>query len=357
MLKPRARDLGIKIGSLQPGGWNSITDVAGVAVGYSTLLRDSPTAVRTGVTAVWPRPFVEKDPVFAGLFSFNGYGELTGSHWVIEQGIVQAPICITSTNSTGLVRDAIVEHLICRSDEDHPVVQLPVVGETWDGCLSDINALAITKEMVFEALVTAQSGSIAEGNVGGGTGMICHEFKGGTGTSSRRTPGGYTVGVIVQANYGRRELLTIQGVPIGRAIGIEEIPSPTRDVADGGSIIVIIATDAPLLPIQCQRLARRATVGLGRVGGIGANGSGDIFLAFSTANHISDGKDVHSVQMLSPQMMTPLFQAVAEATEEAIINAMIAAESMTGCGGRTAYALPHDRLLDVLNTYRWSPAT
>lgn len=358
MMKPRARDLGIRIGTLPTGPWNAITDLSGVTVGYAGLERDIPTVIRTGVTAVWPRPFIDDDPVFAGIHSFNGFGEMTGSQWIDEQGLVQTPICITSTNSTGLVRDATAEYLVRRSGgqaNKEAIVHLPVVGETWDGCLSDIDAFAVTKDMVCEALSSAASGPIAEGNVGGGTGMICHEFKGGTGTSSRMTSEGYTVGALVQANYGGRELLTIQGIPVGRAIGVNEIPSPNRNIADGGSIIAIVATDAPLLPIQCQRLARRATVGLGRVGGIGANGSGDIFIAFSTANHVSAANSVSSVSMLHPDRTTPLFQAAAEAIEEAIINAMIAADTMVGYRERTAHALPHDRLIEVLNGYRWHP--
>ena len=353
MKRTRLRELGVTTGQLPTGRWNAITDVEGVRVGYSTLIRDTPTPVRTGVTAIWPRGReIWSDSVFAGAHSFNGYGEMTGLCWVAEQGLLGAPVCITNTYSVGVVRDAVCELGIrqaSRRSADMPLnVHLPVVAETYDGYLSDIEGLAVTREMAFEALESAAGGAIEEGNVGGGAGMICHEFKGGTGSASRVVSAGYTVGALVQANYGRRDLLRIDGVPVGREIGIDQYPSPWRRSADAGSIIVILATDAPLLPIQCQRLAKRATTGLAWVGGIGANTSGDIFLAFSTANHIREDLPAHDVRMLAPDGMTALFQAAAEATEEAILNALSMAETIAGLGGRTAHALPLDEAVKAV---------
>jgi D-aminopeptidase len=354
MRRARLRDLGIAIGTLRPGPWNAITDVAGVHVGYTTLTYDTPTVVRTGVTAIWPRgPEVWTDAVFAGIHSFNGNGEMTGWAWIAEQGLLASPICITNTYSVGVVRDAICA-LAVREKVPMPWL-LPVVAETYDGWLSDASSFPVTTEHSIAALDAAASGSIAEGNVGGGTGMICHEFKGGTGTASRavETAGEtFTVGALVQANYGVRELLRVDGVPIGREIGTDIVTSPRKATRDGGSIIVILGTDAPLLPIQCQRLARRATTGLAWVGGIGFNGSGDIFLAFATGNHIHHGDPVSQLRMLSPDNMDPLFQAAAEVTEEAILNALTAAETMTGFAGHTAHALPLDRLVDAMQRRR-----
>jgi D-aminopeptidase len=354
MSRARLRDLGITIGTLRPGPWNAITDVARVRVGYTTLTYDTPAVVRTGVTAIWPRgPELWTDAVFAGIHSFNGNGEMTGWAWIAEQGLLAAPICITNTYSVGVVRDAICA-LAVREKVPMPWL-LPVVAETYDGWLSDASSFPVTTEHAIAALDAAASGAIAEGNVGGGTGMICHEFKGGTGTASRvvETSGDtFTVGALVQANYGARELLRVDGVPIGREIGTEIVPSPRRATRDSGSIIVILGTDAPLLPIQCQRLARRATTGLAWVGGIGFNGSGDIFLAFATGNHIHHGDPVSQLRMLSPDSMDPLFQAAAEATEEAILNALTAAETMTGFAGHTAHALPLDRLIEAMQRHR-----
>ena len=351
--RARLRELGITTGLLPPGPHNAITDVAGVRVGYATLIRDTPHIIRTGVTAIWPRgPEIWTDWAFAGSFSFNGNGEMTGLAWIVEQGLLSAPICITNTYSVGLVRDAICA-LAVRDRAPQPW-HLPVAAETYDGWLSDSARFPVTTELALAAMDNAAGGAIAEGNVGGGTGMICHEFKGGTGTSSRmvRVDGAdYTVGALVQANYGSREMLRVDGVPVGREIGTGVVPSH-RGATDAGSIIVVLATDAPLLPIQCQRLARRATTGLAWVGGIGSNGSGDIFLAFSTANRPRASDQVSDVRMLAPVAMTPLFQAAAEATEEAILNAMTAAETMTGQLGRIAHALPLDRLCDVMRRYR-----
>jgi D-aminopeptidase len=354
MARPRLRDLGIATGTLPPGQWNAITDVAGVRVGYTTLIRDSPAVVRTGVTAIWPRgPELWTDAVFAGIHSFNGNGEMTGWAWIAEQGLLASPICISNTHAVGVVRDAICA-LAVRDKAPVPWL-LPVAAETFDGWLSDAATFPVTAEHAIAALDCAASGPIAEGNVGGGTGMICHEFKGGTGTASRVVSAAgesYTVGALVQANYGTRELLRVDGVPVGREIGRDVVPS-SRDVwRDAGSIIVVLATDAPLLPIQCQRLARRATTGLAWVGGIGNNSSGDIFLAFATGNHMRQGEAICELRMLSPDNMNPLFQAAAEATEEAILNALTAAETLTGFAGRTAHALPHDRLIEVVRRYR-----
>ncbi|MCW3474217.1 DmpA family aminopeptidase [Limobrevibacterium gyesilva] len=354
MARARLRDLGIVTGQLPPGPWNAITDVAGVRVGFATLVRDTPAPVRTGVTAIWPRgPEIWTDWVFAGSHSFNGNGEMTGLAWVAEQGLISAPICITNTYSVGLVRDAICA-LAVRDDAPQPW-HLPVAAETYDGWLSDSASFPVTTELALQAMDAAATGPVAEGNVGGGTGMICHEFKGGTGTASRVVQvdgAAYTVGALVQANYGARALLRVDGVPVGREIGADVVPSHRDMPTDAGSIIVVLATDAPLLPIQCQRLARRATTGLAWVGGIGANSSGDIFLAFSTANRPSANDRISSVRMLAPDGMTGLFQAAAEATEEAILNAMTAAETTVGLHGRTAHALPLDRLQEVMRRYR-----
>jgi D-aminopeptidase len=354
MPRARLRDLGIVTGTLPPGQWNAITDVPGVRVGYTTLIHDTPSIIRTGVTAIWPRgPDIWTDAVFAGIHSFNGNGEMTGWAWIAEQGLLAAPLCITNTHCVGVVRDAICR-LAARDKVAMPWL-LPVVAETHDGWLSDAASFPITTEHALAALDSATTGPLAEGNVGGGTGMICHEFKGGTGTASRVVETAaetYTVGALVQANYGARDLLRIDGVPVGRELGPATIPTPR----DAGSIIVILATDAPLLPIQCQRLARRATTGLAWVGGVGFNGSGDIFLAFATGNHVHAGEAISALRMLSPDNMNPLLRAAAEATEEAILNALCAAETMTGVHGHTAHALPHDALVNVMQRYRPRPA-
>lgn len=354
MTRARLRDLGVALGRLPTGPLNAITDVAGVRVGHATLIRDEPSVVRTGVTAIWPRgPEIWGEYVFAGYHSFNGYGEMTGVVWLEEQGLLGAPIGLTNTHAVGVVRDAICAYAV--REGAFQAFHLPVVAETYDGWLSDADSFPVTQELAFAALDSASGGPVAEGNVGGGTGMICHEFKGGIGTASRvvaETGTPYTVGALVQANYGSRELLRVDGVPVGQEIGTAEVPSHRDMPTDAGSIIVVLATDAPLLPIQCKRLARRATTGLAWVGGIGANGSGDIFLAFSTANTVRAGAGVSDVQTLAPEAMTPLFLAAAEATQEAILNALTAAETMTGYRGRTAHALPLDRLQEVMRRYR-----
>jgi D-aminopeptidase len=358
MTRARLRDLGITVGTLPTGEFNAITDVAGVKVGYSTLIRDTPAVARTGVTAIWPRgPEIWSDYVFAGTFSFNGNGEMTGLPWIAEQGTLGAPIGITNTYQVGLVRDAICALAV--RDGASQLFHLPVVAETYDGWLSDIQSFPLTQAHALAALDAATSGAIAEGNVGGGTGMICHEFKGGTGTASRvvsEDGARYTVGALVQANYGARDLLRVDGVPIGRMIGPDVVPAfrsggqgPAAAATEAGSsIIVVLATDAPLIPVQCQRLARRATTGLAWVGGLGANSSGDIFIAFSTANHVGEHDKITQVRMLAPDAMTSLFRAAAEATEEAILNALCTAETMTGKDGRTIHALPLDRLQEIM---------
>jgi D-aminopeptidase len=354
-VRRRARDLGIPFEGA-PGPLNAITDVAGVAVGFTTLISGAGRLevgkgpVRTGVTAVLPRG-ASDDPVFGSWYAFNGNGEMTGTTWVEESGFVEGPIMITNTHSVGVVRDAVIEWLHRRDPARHdPGWALPVVAETWDGFLNDANGHHVAKKHAFAALDRAQSGPVVEGNVGGGTGMMLHRFKGGTGTASRRVAvggGDYTLGVLVQANYGAREELTIAGVPVGRAFP-DLMPDPERP-EEGGSCIVVVATDAPLLPHQLKRLARRAPLGIGRTGGIGAHTSGDIFITFSTANPGAwGGSALAHIEMLPSELMNPLLRATIEATEEAVINALVAAETMTGRDGHTAHAIPHDRLREVL---------
>ena len=330
----RARDLGIAIGDLPPGERNAITDVGGVRVGHTTLIEGD--AVRTGVTMIVP----SKLPLFAGCHRLNGNGELTGLEWVRESGLLTTPIGITNTFSVGVVRDAIAS---VSADED--AWSLPVVGETFDGFLNDIRGQHVTAAHAQAALAAAHDGAVEEGNVGGGTGMVCHEFKGGIGTASRSVDG-YVVGVLVQANYGRRERFRVDGVPVGKLIG-DRIPLPGR-AGEAGSIIGIVATDAPLLPHQCDRLAQRAGLGVGRMGGTAAHSSGDIFLAFATGNDALAGEGELAVRMLSDTEIGPFYDAVIESTEEAILNAMLAAETMTGRDGNTVHALEPELLVEVL---------
>jgi D-aminopeptidase len=352
----RARDLGVPFEGT-PGPLNSITDVNGVEVGDRTLisgegkLQVGVGPVRTGVTAIFPRGKSAVDPVFAGWFTENGNGEMTGTTWVEESGFLYGPVMITNTHSVGVVRDTVIDWQV-KHGTPVPLEDwwsLPVVAETWDGDLNDINGFHVKPEDAVAAMQDAHAGPIAEGNVGGGTGMICFEFKGGTGTSSRKLSeslGGYTVGVLVQCNFGVRHLLRIAGTPVGY-----EIPLDTRR-NDIGSIIVIVATDAPLLPHQLKRIARRVTLGLGRLGSISGNGSGDIFIAFSTANAGAGlAQKSANVQTLANGQMDSLFEATVEATEEAVVNAMIGAKTMTGINGHTVEALPHDRLREVLKKY------
>lgn len=365
---PRARDLDIPF-SGSPGPLNSITDVAGVTVGHTTLISgDGPLKVgagpvRTGVTAIHPRGKTY-DPVFAGWYALNGNGEMTGTTWVEESGFLEGPVVITNTHSVGIARDATIQwqyqnNLFDPLPDDPDVFwSLPVVAETYDGDLNDINGFHVTKDDVFEALELAASGPVREGNVGGGTGMICHQFKGGIGTSSRWLSiyeREYTVGVLVQANYGTRESLTIAGVPVGTEMS-DLMPEFRPKDLSTGSIIVVVATDAPLLPHQLKRLARRVPIGISKVGGYASNGSGDIFIAFSTANPGAATRERPvEAEMLPNDVMSPLFLATAQATEEAIVNALIAAKTMVGINGNTVYELPHDRLIDVLRKYNRIP--
>lgn len=395
----RARELGIRIGLLEPGELDAITDVPGVQVGHATLITgDGPLVVgqgpvRTGVTIVVPHEDdVWTEPVFAGCHRLNGNGELTGLEWVRESGMLGGVIGITNTHSVGVVRDALIVHA-ARSRADESVFwSLPVVGETYDGALSDINGFHVRPAHVDAALAAAAGGPVAEGSVGGGTGMICHEFKGGIGTASRRVPekdGGWTVGALVQANYGSRELLRIDGVPVGREIPTSLVPSPWDEVErlgtvagangdaaglrppvsqrsgpEGGSIIVVLATDAPLLPHQCERLAQRAGLGIARMGSIASHGSGDLIIAFATGNRglsrtagEQDARRTVGAQMVVDAAVNPLFQAAVEATEAAIVNALLAAQTMSGRDGITAHRLDHERLLEVMARYGRGPAT
>jgi L-aminopeptidase/D-esterase-like protein len=361
--KPRARDLGVPFDGA-PGPLNAITDVAGVEVGHSTIISGEGKLVvgkgpvRTGVTAILPRGKKLDDPVFAGWYSLNGNGEMTGTTWVEESGYLEGPVMITNTHSVGVVRDAVIAWRIKSgpADESGYWWSLPVVAETYDGYLNDVNGLHVKTEHAFEALRSAHSGPVTEGSVGGGTGMVCNEFKGGIGTASRQLEakaGGYTVGVLVQCNYGLRGQLRIAGVPVGKEIPKDTIRSQAKGAdAERGSIIIVVATDAPLVAHQLKRLARRAALGLGRNGSVSGNGSGDIFIAFSTANPGAwKPTGVRTIEMLPNDRMGPVFEATVQATEEAIINAMIAAENMTGADNHTVVALPHDRLVEVLKKY------
>jgi D-aminopeptidase len=353
--RPRARELGIPFDGT-PGAHNAITDVAGVRVGYTTLVSGGGArAVRTGVTAILPRGRASVDrPVFAGASSFNGNGEMTGTHWIHESGFLEGPVLITNTHSVGVVRDAAIAWRVRqgKADASGYFWSLPVVAETWDGELNDVNGFHVKREHVFGALERAQAGAIAEGSVGGGTGMTCHEFKCGTGTSSRVVRIGgetFAVGALVQANYGVREELRIAGVPVGKHMPV--VPPPARPSKDQGSIIVVIATDAPLLPTQLQRVARRAALGLARVGSYSGNGSGDLFIAFSTANEAVNVVGPASVRMLGNDQLDPLFLATVQAVEESIVNALVAATAMTGVNGARAAAIDHPALQALLKQY------
>jgi D-aminopeptidase len=357
--KSRARGIGIQLEGT-PGPLNAITDVAGVEVGHRTMIAGD--KVRTGVTAVWPRGKQSNDPVFGGFFSQNGNGDMTGTHWLEESGFLDGPVLITNTHSVGVVRDAYLAWLV--NNKRVPGTNVfaggfytyPIVAETYDGFLNDINGFHVKPEDVSAALERAAGGAVPEGNVGGGTGMICFGFKGGIGTSSRRLPanqGGYTVGVLVQCNCGGRRQLRAGGLLVGDELASVEgasLPLPYRE--DTGSIIIVVATDAPLLPHQTKRLARRATMGLARTGATSGNGSGDIFIAFSTANPraAASGAPVN-LSMIANDALNPVFEATVQATEEAILNSMAAAETMTGVSGHRVVALPHDRLSEVLKKY------
>ena len=366
----RARDLAVPFDGT-PGQLNAITDVAGVEVGATTLIRGEGALktgegpVRTGVTVILPRGGKDNDPVYAGWFSLNGNGEMTGTTWIEESGFLEGPVALTNTHSVGTVRDSMIAWGLKHGALRQPW-SLPVVAETWDGWLNDINGFHVKPDDVFRALDSAKTGPVAEGNTGGGTGMVCYGFKGGTGTASRvlsASEGSYTVGVLVQCNCGRRPQLTIAGVPVGKEIpqgvpyaGIASPPlSPPGSETQGdvGSIIIVVATDAPLLPHQLKRLARRAALGLARTGSTSGNGSGDIFLAFSTANPHADAEPgPNTVKVVSNERISPLFSATVEATEEAIVNAMVGARTMTGIDAHTVDALPHDKLEEILKKYR-----
>ncbi|OLD81932.1 MAG: aminopeptidase [Acidobacteria bacterium 13_1_20CM_58_21] len=362
--KPRARDLGVPFDG-SPGPFNAITDVFGVTVGHTTLisgegkLQVGKGPIRTGVTAVLPRGKDSmNDPVFAGWWSLNGNGEMTGTTWVEESGFLEGPVMITNTHSVGVVRDAVIQWRVAHGQPDPTGYwwSLPVVAETWDGWLNDINGFHVKPEHAFHAIDSAHGGAVEEGAVGGGTGMVCNEFKGGIGTSSRKIEskiGAYTVGVLVQCNYGSRKNLRIAGAPVGREIPEDPAYASTSfNELDRGSIIVVVATDAPLVAHQLKRLARRVSLGLGRNGSISGNGSGDIFIAFSTANPGAGAADhLVDLKMLPNDQIEPVFTATVQATEEAIINAMVAAETMTGIENHKIIRLPHDRLREVLKKY------
>lgn len=361
----QARELGVPLNG-QAGKWNAITDVPGVLVGHTTIIRGDGALkvgqgpVRTGVTAILPAGRQYR-PVFAASSTLNGNGEMTGTHWIGESGFLEEPILLTNTHSIGAVHEAAIAWRAhagfhAPGKAKHQWASLPVVAETWDGRLNDIHGFHVRRRHVFAALNEAQGGEVPEGNVGGGTGMVCHRFKGGIGTSSRLTRQGYTVGVLVQANYGLREELTVAGVPVGKEIpDLGPEMTGSHPAAEGSSIIAIIATDAPVLPHQLKRMAARVPSGLARVGGIGRNSSGDLFLAFSTHRPepvtLADGKKVLQTSFLPNGEMDPLFQAVVEGVEEAILNALLSADTMVGINDNTVHALPHDRLRAILKTH------
>ena len=363
-VKPRARDLGVPFDGT-PGPLDAITDVKGVEVGHTTLISGTGKLVvgqgpvRTGVTAILPRGKSPASQVFAGWFSLNGNGEMTGTTWVEESGFLEGPVMITNTHSVGVVRDAVIKWRVnlAPPDESGYWWSLPVVAETYDGYLNDVNGFHVTSQDVFHALDEARSGPVTEGSVGGGTGMICYEFKGGIGTASRLLPaaqGGYTVGVLVQCNCGAREQLRIAGAPVGQEITGDKVWGKlgSRAEEERGSIIIVVATDAPLLPHQLKRLARRASLGLARTGSTSGNGSGDIFIAFSTANRsAAKSTGLAQIETMANDDLNPIFSATVQATEESVVNALVAAETMTGADNHTAVALPHDRLREILRKY------
>jgi D-aminopeptidase len=356
MTKSRARNLGFPLDG-QTGAFNSITDVSGVTVGYSTVIEGR--SARTGVTVIHPRGKGDHTPVYAGVHSFNGNGEMTGAAWIEEGGLLEGPIGITNSHSVGIVRDTIIAWQL-KNNAMYQRWSLPVVGETADGWLNDMNSFHVKEHHVMKALDSAKTGIIEEGNIGGGTGMVCYEFKGGTGTSSRKLSenfGGWTVGALVQSNFGRRHQFTLAGVPIGKHLKDGMLWPASEDpfAQESGSLIVIIATDAPLLPHQLKRLAKRATLGMARTGSMGGNGSGDIFLAFSTANSSAtheDEKGISNIQTLSNDHLDPLLASAALSTEEAIINSMVAAEDMDGHNEVNVKALPHEEVQELLRYYK-----
>jgi D-aminopeptidase len=338
----RARDLGIEIGRLPTGPADAITDVDGVSVGHTTLIEGD--SVRTGVSVVVP----PAEALFAGAHRINGNGELTGLEWIRDSGLLTTPIGLTNTHSVGVVRDALVAAAQHGNGSDR--WSLPVVGETWDGFLNDINGFHVKPEHVASALAAATGESVEEGSVGGGTGMVCHGFKGGIGTASRVVEDGWMVGVLVQANHGRRPRLRVNGIPVGERIDAGRVPLPELWSGGSGSIIVVIATDAPLLPGQCERLARRAAFGIARTGGMGERSSGDFALCFATGNRNLESAEAElPLRMLNDTRIDPLYEATIDAVEESILNAMLAAKTMTGYRGNTVHGLPHEALLDALS--------
>jgi len=361
--RARAREIGIVLGMLQPGPNNAITDVPGVKVGQSTIISGEGKLVvgegpvRTGVTVVIPREDIGEHPLYAGFHSLNGNGEMTGTHWIAEAGLLTTPIAITNTHSVGTVHEAMIRRSVRGAADWQLHWSLPVVCETYDGVLNDINGFHVRAEHVEAAMDAAASGPVEEGAVGGGTGMLCHEFKGGIGTSSRVVPTAtaeYTVGVLVQANYGRRPDLRIDGVPVGRELGYDIVPPAIPKEEETGSIIIVIATDAPLLPHQCRRMAQRASLGLARLGSTSGDGSGDIFIAFSTGNTDVERHDNHDplpVLAFPNSEISKLFAGAVEATEEAIVNALCMAVDTTGINNRTAHAIPLDRLTEIMRNY------
>jgi D-aminopeptidase len=369
--RARAADLGIRIGRLPRGPYNAITDVPGVLVGHATVIEGQPETdrvkgiARTGVTVVFPHKNIWEEQVYAGAFSLNGNGEMTGLLWVEESGLLGTPIGITNTHSVGMVRDTMISYYFLKNPNSKSRWMIPVVGETWDGFLNDVNGMHVEKEHVLQALDSASSGMVTEGSVGGGTGMVCYEFKGGIGTSSRvisLNGRQFCVAVLVQANYGRRHQLIVDGVPVGEEIPVTEVAGRTDLKETGfappheGSIITIIATDVPLLADQCKRLARRGALGIARAGSMGADSSGDIFLAFSTGNRIhsslrAPSEEGFTVRTLGHEVLTPIFEAAVESVEEAVLNALCAATTLTGIRKQTAYALPLDRLVGIMRKY------
>ncbi len=353
--RKRLRDLGINVGRLPTGPLNSISDVPGVWVGQTTIIRDQPNVNRTGLTVIAPRSGrIHEDFCFAGFHRFNGIGEMTGLPILEETGLLTAPIVLTNTDQIGMVHDSLARYGM--QHHGSWVYKLAVVAETWDGWLNDTSVPALTEADVIAALEAAGPGLVAEGNTGGGTGMICHDFKGGTGTSSRQVQvedATYTVGALVQTNYGDRHLLRVDGVPVGRVLDADRVPLPWGESPYSSSIIIVLATDAPLNPLQCRKLAQRGTVGLARTGGIGDDGSGDLFVAFSTGNAYPVGvTGPLPFRFLLHNQTGLLVEAAAEAVEEAILNALCMAETMTGYKGRTAHALPLDELVEVMRSWR-----
>jgi L-aminopeptidase/D-esterase-like protein len=374
-MKKRARELGLVLPGA-PGKYNAITDVEGVEVGFSTVIYGKPddykgsgsAFARTGVTAILPRG-KRKSAVFAGRYDLNGNGELTGTHWIDDSGFLHGPVLITNTNSVGIVREAVAKWMIKNRyyypiyDEGYPVEDIgifyPAVGETWDGIMNDISGFHVKEEHALEALDSAKTGFVEEGNVGGGTGMQCHDFKGGTGTASRIVTTGndtYTVGVLLQANHGMRKTFEMMGIPmVDQITGTDAVYNTFKPKPGTGSVIVVVATDAPLLPTQLSKMCRRVPIGLNKMGAGYENGSGDIFIGFSTANDGAYTIGKTTIEILGDELMDPLYKATAECVEEAVLNAMFMAETMEGIGGNILYALPQDQVIKILTEHGKMP--